>query len=152
MRKACRYCGFIHFKDPKVAVAALVSDGAAVLLVRRAVLPRAGFWALPAGYMDQDESPEEAAIREIAEETGVGIRLGGLQAVVELGGWEQRRGILLVYRAEPVSGDVSPADDVSEARWFAPAEVPWNELAFDSTADLLRQWAGALPAHDSPAP
>ena len=145
LRKACRYCGFIHFKDPKVAVAALVSDGARVLLVRRAVAPRAGFWALPAGYMDQDELPEEAAVREIAEETGIDIHLHGLQAVVALGGWDERRGILLVYRAEPVSGRATPADDVSDARWFAPAEVPWDELAFESTADLLRQWVSSLP-------
>ncbi len=145
LRKACRYCGFVHFKDPKVAVAALVSDGARVLLVRRAVVPRIGFWALPAGYMDQDELPEEAAVREIAEETGVKIRLDGLQAVVALGGWEERRGILLVYRADPLSGRAAPADDVSDARWFGRAEVPWDELAFESTVDLLRQWAGGAP-------
>jgi ADP-ribose pyrophosphatase YjhB (NUDIX family) len=95
--------------------------------------------------MDQDELPEEAAVREIAEETGIDIHLHGLQAVVALGGWEERRGILLVYRAEPVSGRATPADDVSDARWFAPAEVPWDELAFESTADLLRQWVSSLP-------
>ena len=114
-----------------MAVAALVSDGARVLLVRRAVVPRAGFWALPAGYMDQDELPEDAAVREIAEETGIDIHLEGLQTVVALGGWEERRGILLVYGARPVSGRATPADDVSDARWFAPIEVPWDELAFE---------------------
>ena len=69
-RRHCCYCGFTYFQDPKVAVAGLISDGARVLLVRRAAPPRIGFWALPAGYMDADELPEEAVVREIAEETG----------------------------------------------------------------------------------
>lgn len=143
MRRLCRYCGFIHFTDPKVAVAALVSDGARVLLVRRAVIPRIGYWALPAGYMDADELPEEAVVREVAEETGITIRTTGLHAVAPLGGWNERRGILLLYRAEPLTGAPVPADDVSEARWFAAGEVPWDELAFESTAAFLRAWLGS---------
>lgn len=141
VRRLCRYCGFIHFADPKVAVAALVTDGARVLLVRRAAVPRIGFWALPAGYMDADELPEEAVVREIAEETGVIMRVMGLHAVAPLAGWTQRRGILLLYDAAPVSGEPAAADDVSEARWFAREEIPWDELAFASTADFLREWA-----------
>jgi ADP-ribose pyrophosphatase YjhB (NUDIX family) len=141
-RPTCRYCGFIQFHDPKVAVAALVSGERRVLLVRRAVIPRLGFWALPAGYMDQDELPEEAVVREVAEETGITIRVRGLRTVASLGGWERRRGILLVYDAEPLAQEaVVAADDVSDARWFTAAEVPWEELAFDSTASLLREWA-----------
>ncbi len=139
-RRFCRYCGFIHFSDPKVAVAALVSDGQRVLLVRRAAIPRIGYWALPAGYMDADEEPEVALAREVAEETGVAIRVMGLHGVAPLGGWQERRGILLLYRAEPVAGEPLAADDVSEARWFTADEIPWDELAFDSTAAFLREW------------
>ncbi len=84
-RRFCRYCGFIHFSDPKVAVAGLVSDGVRVLLVRRAAVPRIGFWALPAGYMDADELPEEAVVREIAEETGVEVRVTGLHGITSAG-------------------------------------------------------------------
>jgi ADP-ribose pyrophosphatase YjhB (NUDIX family) len=144
LRQACHYCGFVHFKDPKVAVAALLTQDERVLLVRRAVMPRIGYWALPAGYMDQDELPEEAALREIAEETGLTARLMGLHAVVPLGGWQERRGILLVYRAEPTGGQVAPADDVSEVRWYGASELPWDELAFTSTLDFLREWAQTL--------
>jgi ADP-ribose pyrophosphatase YjhB (NUDIX family) len=142
-RKVCRYCGFIHFKDPKVAVAALVSTGERVLLVRRAVIPRSGFWALPAGYMDQDELPEEALAREVAEETGLTVQIGALHGVAPLGGWEERRGILLLYHAQLAEGAAPTpvaADDVSEARWFTAAEVPWDALAFESTEAFLREW------------
>ncbi len=107
-RRFCRYCGFIQFLDPKVAVAALVSDGPRVLLVRRAAVPRIGYWALPAGYMDADELPEEAVVREVAEETGIVIRVTTLHAIAPLAGWAERRGILLLYRGEPISGELPP--------------------------------------------
>lgn len=144
LRRLCRYCGFIHFADPKVAVAALVTDRGRVLLVRRAAVPRIGFWALPAGYMDADELPEEAVVREVAEETGITIRPQALHGIAPLAGWNERRGILLLYRAEPLAGEPVPADDVSEVRWFAAAEIPWDELAFESTAQFLREWLGTV--------
>jgi ADP-ribose pyrophosphatase YjhB (NUDIX family) len=141
-RRFCRHCGFIHFHDPKVAVGALVSNGQCVLLVRRSVHPRVGYWALPAGYMDGDELPEEALVREVAEEAGLRVEVCGLQEVTLLDGWGEQRGLLLLYRAEPVGPceELAAHDDVSEARWFRPDEIPWDELAFDSTAELLRTW------------
>ncbi len=150
VRRACRYCGFIHFADPKVAVGALVTDGPRVLLVRRLAVPRIGFWALPAGYMDADELPEDALVREIAEETGIAVRPVELLGVAPLAGWAERRGILLLYRAEPVeAGDAAQAapaagDDVSDVRWFEPDAIPWDEIAFDSTAETLRAWLKTL--------
>jgi ADP-ribose pyrophosphatase YjhB (NUDIX family) len=142
-RKYCRYCGFIHFQDPKVAVGALISDGRRVLLVRRAVVPRMSYWALPAGYMDGDELPEEALLREVLEETGLHVEVGDLQAVVPLDGWGEQRGLLLVYRAEPRHPlqELLPDDDVSEVKWFEPEEIPWDELAFASTGEFLRRWS-----------
>lgn len=146
LRRACRYCGFIQFADPKVAVAGLVTDGPRVLLVRRLAVPRIGYWALPAGYMDADELPEEALIREVAEETGVRVRVSGLLGVVPLAGWAERRGILLLYRAQALDGTgasgTSPeaGDDVSDVRWFEASAIPWDEIAFESTAETLRNW------------
>jgi len=140
VRRRCRYCGFIQFQDPKVAVAGLVSDGGRVLLVRRAVVPAIGFWALPAGYMDADELPQEAVAREISEETGVAIEVLGLHGIAPLAGWNERRGILLIYHGRPTGGALAAQDDVSDARWFSPAEIPWDELAFESTAQVLREW------------
>lgn len=145
-RRFCRYCGFIHFVEPKVAVAAVVSDGERILLVRRNAIPRIGYWALPAGYMDADELPEEALVREVAEETGVSVRVLGLEGVAPLAGWQKRRGILVLYRAEPLGGSatgavVTAGDDVSDARWFSRDQLPWDELAFESTAEHVARWA-----------
>lgn len=143
-RRRCRYCNFIQFRDPKVAVGAIIARGGRILLVRRAAEPQVGLWALPAGYMDFDELPEDALVREIDEETGLRVRILGMVGIVPLAGWHEKRGILLVYRAEPLSGEAQPADDVSEARWFAPPELPWADIAFPSTADFLRQWIANL--------
>jgi 8-oxo-dGTP diphosphatase len=90
--------------------------------------------------MDADELPEEAVVREVAEETGVTIRVLGLHAVAPLAGWGERRGILLLYRSELVAGELTARDDVSEARWFARREIPWEKLAFESTERFLREW------------
>ncbi len=143
-RGVCRYCGFVHFRDPKVAVAALVADGSRVLLVRRAAMPRIGSWAFPAGYMDADELPEDALVREVAEETGLRVTVEGLLGIAPLAGWEERRGILLLYLARPVSGHLAARDDVSDARWFEPSEIPWDDLAFASSAAFLREWLASL--------
>lgn len=140
IRRHCRYCGFIHFLEPKVAVAGVVTDGERILLVKRAASPRIGYWALPAGYMDVDEVPEEALAREVAEETGITISGPRLQGVAPLAGWGERRGILLLYRAEAKGGELIAGDDVSEAGWFCREEVPWDELAFESTAQFVREW------------
>jgi ADP-ribose pyrophosphatase YjhB (NUDIX family) len=92
-----------------------------------------------------DELPEEALMREVAEETGVIVRVVGLRSVAPLAGWAARRGILLLYRAEATGGALAPADDVSDARWFGPDEVPWEGLAFESTAEFVRAWLEEVP-------
>lgn len=143
-RRVCRWCHFIQFRDPKVAVGAVISDGARVLLVRRAMDPQIGRWALPAGYMDFDEEPEAALAREITEETGLSVRVLGIAGIVPLAGWRDKRGIMIVYDAQPIAGEARAGDDVSEARWFAPGEVPWPEIAFETTGDFLRAWIARL--------
>lgn len=147
LRKHCRFCGYVHFREPKVAVAALLSHRGCVLLVRRGAGPRHGYWALPAGYMDAEELPEEALAREVLEETGLAVQASQLHAVVPLAGWPERRGILVVYRTELLDPDLgcdnewlTARDDVSEVRWFTASDIPWPELAFDSTAQFLRDW------------
>jgi ADP-ribose pyrophosphatase YjhB (NUDIX family) len=139
--RTCRYCGFIHFNDPKVAVAGLVTTGGRVLLVLRGVPPRSGFWALPGGYMDAGEAPEDALAREVCEETGVTIGRPTLHSVTPLAGWAEPRGILLVYQAEAAQGPAAAGDDVSAVGWFAPGQIPWEALAFPSTEELLRAWS-----------
>lgn len=139
MRPACETCGFIHFRDPKVAVAVLVSAKRQVLLVRRAVTPRLGYWALPAGFVDADELPAATAVREVREETGLEIAVDELLDIQPMPN-PDKPGFVIVYRGRLLGGELQAQDDVSEACWFAPDQVPWDELAFDSTRQAVELW------------
>ena len=139
MRRACPECSFVFFQEPKVAAGALIEWGGAVLLVRRSVDPRSGAWALPAGYMEIDEGPVTAAIRECFEETGLIVRITGLFAVYHIANDPRGAGVLILYRAIPESGKLRPGDDASEVAYFAPDEIP-GDIAFASTRRALARW------------
>lgn len=140
LRPTCPACGYVHFFDPKVAAAVFVEDAGRVLLIRRAVAPEIGKWALPAGYVDRGEDPRTTAVREALEETGLTVRLTGLLDVFYNGARGNGVGadIILVYAAEVVSGVLTPLDDADAADWFSPRALP--ELAFESTQTLIAAW------------
>lgn len=138
-RRACSQCGFVFFREPKLAVGALVERDGQVLLVRRAVIPKIGSWCLPAGYVEYDEGPVMAAIREVREETGLVVRVQGLLAAYHVTTDPRGMSVTLVYRAAPVSGSLAPGDDASEAGFFAPGALP-RDLAFSSTRRALLRW------------
>ena len=138
-RRVCPGCGFIFFRNPKVATGALVEQDGKVLLVRRAVDPKQGWWCIPSGFVEHDEAPQEAALRECKEETGLDVRLTGLLDVYHYRSDFRGSGILIVYRAEVVGGELRPGDDASEARFFGPTELP-QEIAFASNREALRRW------------
>ncbi len=147
LRPACAACGFVHFLDPKLAAAVLLSEDGRVLLIRRAVDPQAGRWALPAGFVEVDELPDEAAAREALEETGLHVEVDHLLRIRRMAN-PDKPGLLLTYRGRVTGGRLQPADDVSDARWFAAAEIPWDELAFETTRETLRDWLASQPASD----
>lgn len=138
-RLVCIGCGFIHYINPRpVAGTIPVRHDGHVLLVRRAIEPAIGAWVFPGGYMDVGETAEEAAARETKEEANLEV------ANLRLVGVYTRPGpgvVLIVYAAEARS-DATAGHEVSEVRWFAPHEIPWDELAFDTTHWALRDWAG----------
>lgn len=134
-RPVCPACGWIYFADPKVAAAALIQQTEKILLVRRANDPQRGLWTLPAGFVDAGEDPAEAVRRECLEETGLETRITGLFDLIY--GQEHSRGahILIVYRAEIIAGTLQPGDDVDDARFFSPQDLP--PLAFQTTQKIL---------------
>ncbi len=144
-RAACNACGFVHFRDPKVAAAVLLGDQGRVLLVRRAVDPRRGFWALPAGFVEVDELPDEAAAREALEETGLHVAVGNLLRIRRTSN-PDKPGLLLTYQGQVIGGALQASDDVSEARWFSAQEIPWDDLAFETTRESLHDWLAANSA------
>ena len=139
LRPVCPACGFVHFRDPKVAAAVLLSQDGRVLLIRRDVDPRRGFWALPAGFVEIDELPDEAAVREALEETGLHVAIGGLLSIQRMTN-PDKPGMLLTYQGQVNGGQLQASDDVSEARWFSASDIPWDELAFETTRNSLRAW------------
>jgi 8-oxo-dGTP diphosphatase len=135
VRRFCPACDRVVFRDHKVAAGVLVEHEGKVLLVRRCAGPRQGMWTFPAGFVDFDEEPAAAAVRECHEETGLEVEVTGLLDVIA--GQEHERGadIAIVYCARLVGGELQAGDDVDEVAFFAPSELP--PLAFRATRIAL---------------
>lgn len=135
VRPICPACGWMYFADPKVAAAVLVEQDGRVLLVRRANEPFRGLWTLPAGFVDAEEDPASAAVRECEEETGLTVRV--TRVVDVIAGREHPRGadFVIVYAAQIESGILLAGDDADEVGWFERFELP--PLAFKATRQVL---------------
>lgn len=137
-RLVCTRCGFVFYLDPKVAVGTIIDDGEGrIVLVRRAIEPGYGKWVFPGGYVDRGEPVLAAAIREAREESGLHVELHSL---VDIYSYAGRTPIIVVYAATRVGGDLQVDDEGLEARWFAAADVPWEDLAFKSTYEGIRDY------------
>lgn len=139
IRPVCPACHYIHFVDPKVAVAVVITRGDEILLIRRKGEPEQGKWSMPAGFMDAGEDPARAAEREALEETGLRVRVTALLDVLARASPTEGADILIVYQAEVVTGELLPGDDAIEAAYFTPSTLP-AELAFVSTRLILERW------------
>lgn len=136
-RLVCERCGFIHYINPRVVVGVIPERRSRLLLLRRAIEPRHGTWTFPAGFMEVDETPQEGAQREAEEEVGVSVEIGPLLGLYSRPG----PGILLIVFRGRVPADMPRAGRESlEVRWFGADEIPWSELAFDTTEWALRDW------------
>ena len=142
-RRTCESCGYIHFHDPKVAAVVFITRGGKVLLVRRAVDPEEGRWALPAGFIDYGEEPQAAAVREVREETGLEVEVTRLIDVLGPMPDSGAASILILYEAAVTGGTLAPEDDVDRAEFFAPADIPYEQIAFASTRLILDRWLAA---------
>lgn len=137
-------CGFVFYLDPKIAVGTIIRmPDQRVVLVRRAIEPGYGKWVFPGGYVDRGEAITLAAIREAREEAGIEIAIDRLLDVYSYAG---RTPIIVVYIATYVSGELMVDEEGLEARGFGLDDIPWNELAFRSTQDALRDYATVISA------
>lgn len=136
-RDICDRCGFIHYVNPKVVVGSVVLHEGRILMCRRAIEPRKGFWTLPAGFMEQGETAEEGARREAREEANAEIVLKDLLAVYSIPRIAQ---VQLMYRAELAHPTFSAGEESLEVALFGWDEIPWEELAFPSVHWALTQF------------
>jgi ADP-ribose pyrophosphatase YjhB (NUDIX family) len=138
-RSVCDRCGFVAYENPKIVAGSVATapDGR-ILLCRRAIEPRRGWWTLPAGYMEMGESVEEAARREAREEAGADLRLDRILAVYSVPRIGQ---VQVMFRAELLNPDgIAPGPESEALRLVPYEELPWDELAFPTVVWALRDW------------
>ena len=136
-RLVCRLCEFVFFLNPKVAAGTLFQLEGKLVLLKRAIEPGYGKWVFPGGFVDRGETIEAAALRETREEMNVEVELAGL---INVYSYHNTPVVVLVYAAEVVGGELLAADECLEVRGYQPAKIPWEELAFASTRDALRDY------------
>lgn len=139
VRRVCPACGFVYYHNPVPGVGVLVEMEGGLVLVERKEDPFAGWWALPAGYIEADESVEQAAVRECREETGLEPELLELFGVYSFPEGPVQSGIIIFFRARPVGGELRAGDDAQDVDIFAPEELP-ERLAFRTHREVIERW------------
>ena len=139
-RLGCANCGFIAYVNPRLVVLTIpVTDDGKVVLIRRGIEPGKGWWAQPGGFLEVDETVNEAAIRETFEETGLVVKPG---EIIGLYTRLEAAVVVLVFEAEVVSGEFRTNPEALEIEAFAPEAIPWRNIAFSTTTWALRDWVG----------
>jgi ADP-ribose pyrophosphatase YjhB (NUDIX family) len=136
-RYVCDACGEIHYQNPKLVVGAIPGHEGRVLLCRRAIEPRYGYWTLPAGFMENDETAAEGALRETLEEAGARIALDGPFSMISVPRVNQ---VHVFYRARLLDLAFNPGEESLEVALVEEDQVPWQDIAFRTVAITLRHW------------
>ena len=136
-RDVCATCGFVNYVNPKIVTGSIVRYEDKILLCRRAIEPRIGFWTLPAGFMELGETTEQAAMREAQEEANANIVIDRLLAIYTIPRIAQVQIMYLAHLETPVFSAGPESLEVMLADW---AEIPWDELAFPSVRWALEQY------------
>jgi len=140
-RHVCTACGRIHYENPRMVVGCLPLWEDRVLLCRRAIEPRHGLWTLPAGFMENDETTREGAMRETLEEAGARVEIIDLFSLISVPDINQ---VYLLFRAQLLDLDFAPGEESLEVNLFSEAEIPWRELAFRTVHTTLEHYFADL--------
>lgn len=130
-------CGLVHYENPRIVTGTLPVWQGKILLCRRAIEPRRGFWTLPAGFMELAETVEQGAVRETWEEAGARVAVRGLLAVLDVPHASQ---VHTFYWADLIDGVFEAGTESLEVALFAPADIPWDELAFKTVYIALKHY------------
>jgi ADP-ribose pyrophosphatase YjhB (NUDIX family) len=136
-RWVCDECGEIHYENPRVVVGTVPEFEGKVLLCRRAIEPRYGYWTLPAGFLENGESTAQGAARETLEEAGAQIELGAPFALISVPHVNQ---VHLFYRARVRDLNFKPGEESLEVALWEESKIPWKEIAFRTVGLALKRW------------
>jgi len=151
-RLVCDSCGFVSYENPKVVVGSVCTWDDRILLCKRAIEPRKGYWTLPAGYLEARESTADGAAREAWEEACATIEINALLAVYSIPRISQ---VQVIYRARLANPDVAAGPESEAVGLFTWEEIPWDDLAFPSVRWALHQFRAVrdqatFAAHGNP--
>lgn len=146
-RHVCSHCGVIHYQNPRIIVGCIATHGERVLLCRRAIEPRLGYWTLPSGFMENGETTLQGAQRETWEEARGRVDDRGLYRLFDLPHINQ---VYLFYRGVLVDGEHAVGPESSATRLCSEAEVPWDQLAFPVMLDTLRDFFADMKRGEFP--
>lgn len=138
VRHVCGYCGSIHYSNPKIVTGCLPVWEDKVLLAKRSIGPRQGFWNVPGGYMENGETVEEGARREVREEVLAEVEVTGLHAIFSIPHINQ---VYMHFIGKlPAPDAFGSGEESLEVRLFSEAEIPWQEIAFTSSVYTLENY------------
>lgn len=142
-RETCPQCGWVNYLQLKVGAAALIEREQKILLLQRTQQPWQGCWNLPAGYVEVDEDPSQAAEREVFEECGLVVRAGNLSGAYFFDDDPRGNGLLLVYACEWIAGEPElDPDEASALQFFSATDLP-QSLTGAGHERAIRQWAAS---------
>lgn len=136
-RHVCTNCGHIHYENPRLIVGCVSTWDNKILLCRRAIEPRLGYWTLPAGFMENGETTAEAAVRETWEEAGARIAIDAPFSMISIAHINQ---VHLFYRGRLMSPEYSAGEESLEVILTKPEAIPWSDFAFQSVEITLRRF------------
>ena len=160
-RDVCTTCGFINYVNPKIVTGSIVRHDGKLLLCRRAIEPRLGYWTLPAGFMENGETVEQAAMRETLEEACARVHNLSLYTLIDVPHINQ---VHIFYRADLLDPDFATGPESLEVQLFDETDIPWSELAFRTVGRTLEYFfadrrlqsfpvrSEAVPPMGKPAP
>ena len=141
LRFVCNHCNTVHYQNPLVIVGVLPEYQQQILLCKRAIEPQKGRWTLPAGFLENDESTLDGALRECFEEANAKVIDPELYALYDIPYINQ---VYVFYRATLANNEFGPSSESTEVALFSEQDIPWNELAFPVVKAVLKQYLSDL--------
>lgn len=136
-RFVCDQCGTIHYSNPNIVAGCIAEHEDAIILCKRAIEPRRGLWTLPAGFMENNETVEEGAIRETLEEANAHVDQLQLYAMYSIPHISQ---VYMMFRARLLNTDFGPGTESLAVELFREHEIPWEEIAFPVIRETLQRY------------